>query len=128
MSMAISMWKLPGFTDQPQKTPATILKEKKDLSSNKAGEALRITNIDKVRVMDVNQILAHGVLSAYPLFDGDIRAPLYTVSRPNSWRFRLFLERCPALVKLLRDGCVSRRVNNVYACCWVSASYALPFL
>ena len=34
MNMTISKRKLPGFTDQPHKTPAIIMKEKKDLSSN----------------------------------------------------------------------------------------------
>ena len=34
MSMTMSERKLPGFTDQPQKTPAIIMKETKDLSSN----------------------------------------------------------------------------------------------
>ena len=82
-----------------------------------------------MRVMDVNQILAHGVILAYPLFDGDRRAPLYTVSRPNSWRVRLFLERsCPALVKLIRNGCVSRRANNADAYDWVSVPHASLFI
>ena len=34
MSMTISKRKLPGFTYEPQKSPAIIMKEKKDLSSN----------------------------------------------------------------------------------------------
>ena len=34
MSMTISKRKLPGFTDQHQKTPAISMKEKKDLSCN----------------------------------------------------------------------------------------------
>ncbi len=34
MNMTISKRKLPGFTDQHQKTPAISMKEKKDLSCN----------------------------------------------------------------------------------------------
>ncbi len=58
----------------PQKTPATILQEKKDLSSNEVGEAQKIMNIAKERDMDVKQERAHNVLPAYPLFDGDLLA------------------------------------------------------
>ncbi len=38
MSITISKRKLPGFTDQPQKTPATILKRKNDLSFKEVGK------------------------------------------------------------------------------------------
>ena len=54
MNMTISKRKLPGFTDQPHKTPAIIMKETKDISSN-----------------EVRDTADHGdcisnVLSAYP--------------------------------------------------------------
>ena len=51
--MTASTRKLPGFTDQPQKTPATILQEKKELSSNEVGEAQKIMNIVKERDKDL---------------------------------------------------------------------------
>ena len=66
--MAVSTRKLP------QKTPATILQEKKDLSSNEVGEAQKIMNIAKERDMDIKQKRAHNMLPAYPLFDGDLLA------------------------------------------------------
>jgi hypothetical protein len=69
MSTTISKRKLPRFTDQPQKTPATILQKKKDLSSKDVAEAQRSMDITKERGMDLRQILAHHVLSASPLFD-----------------------------------------------------------
>ncbi len=73
--MTASTRKLPGFTTgQPQKTPATILQEKRDLSSNEMGEAQSIMNIAKERDMDIKQKRAHNVLPAYPLFDSDLPA------------------------------------------------------
>ena len=70
MSMTISKRNLPGFTDQPQKTPAIILKEKEDRSSKKVGEArtIMIMEIIKELVMDLKQILAHSVLSGSPQY------------------------------------------------------------
>ena len=68
MRMTVSTRKLP------QKTPATILQEKKDLSSNEVGEAQKIMNIAKERDMDVKKERAHNVLPAYPLFDSDLLA------------------------------------------------------
>ena len=47
--MTASTRKLPRLTDQPPKTPATILHEKKDLSANEVGEAQKIMNICKER-------------------------------------------------------------------------------
>ncbi len=58
----------------PQKAQATILQEKKDLSSNEVGEAQKIVNIAKERDMDLKQKRAHNVLPAYPLFDSDLLA------------------------------------------------------
>ncbi len=72
MSLTVSTRKLPGLTDQPQKTPATILQEKKDLSSTEVGETQKIINIAKERDMDLKQKRAHNVLPAYPLFDSDL--------------------------------------------------------
>ena len=66
--MAVSSRKLP------QKTPATILQEKKDLSSNEVGEAQKIMNIAKERDMDSMQKRAHNVLPSYPQFDSDFPA------------------------------------------------------
>ena len=66
MRMTVSTRKLP------QKTPATILQEKKDISSNEVGEAQKIMNIAKERDMDLKQKRAHNVLPSYPLFDGDL--------------------------------------------------------
>ena len=66
--MAVSTRKLP------QKTPATILQEKKDISSNEVGEAQKIMNITKERYMDLKQKRAHNVLPSYPLFDSDLPA------------------------------------------------------
>ncbi len=57
--MTVSTRKLPGLTDQSQKTPATILLEKKDLSSNEVGEAQKIMNIAKERDMNLKQKRAH---------------------------------------------------------------------
>ena len=66
--MTVSMRKLP------QKTPATILQEKKDISSNEVGEAQKIMNIAKERDRDLMQKRAHNVLPVYPLFDSDLSA------------------------------------------------------
>ena len=74
MSLTVSTRKLPGLTDQPQKTPATNLQEKKDLSSIEVGETQKIINIAKERDMDLKQKRAHKVLPAYPLFDSDLPA------------------------------------------------------
>ena len=57
-----------------QKTPATIINEKKDLSSSEVGEAHEIMNIAKERDMDLKQKRAHNVLPACPLFDSDLLA------------------------------------------------------
>ena len=48
MSMTISQRKLPGFTDQPQNTTATISKKGFDLSSKEVGEAQRINDFERV--------------------------------------------------------------------------------
>jgi len=74
MSTTIAKRKLPRFNDQPQHTPAIILKEKKDLSSKDMAEAQRNMDIATERGMDIRQILTHDVLSATPLFDGDLPA------------------------------------------------------
>ena len=74
MSMTISKRKLPRFSDQPQMTPATSQKEKRNISSKELAEAQKIMDIAKERGMDIKQILAHNVLSASTLFDGDIPA------------------------------------------------------
>ena len=74
MSMTTSKRKLPRFTDQPQMTPATSQKEKKNISSKELAEAQKIMDIAKERGMDIKQILAHNVLSASTLFDGDLPA------------------------------------------------------
>ena len=74
MSMTISKRKLPRFSDQPQMTPATIQKEKKNIWSKELAEAQQIMDIAKERGMDIKQILAHNVLSASTLFDGDLPA------------------------------------------------------
>ena len=58
----------------PQNTPATILQEKKDLSSNEVGEAQKIMNIAKERYIDLKQNRAHNVLPSYPLLDSDLPA------------------------------------------------------
>ena len=66
-----------GFTSHgiaPQKTPSTILQEKKDLSSNEVGKAQKIVNIAKERDMDLKQKRAHNVVPAYPLFYSDLLA------------------------------------------------------
>ena len=55
-------------------TPATIQKEKKNISSKELAEAEKIMDIAKERGMDIKQILAHNVLSASTLFDGDLPA------------------------------------------------------
>ena len=68
------------MTISTRKTPATILQEKKDLSSNEVGEAQKIMNIAKERYMDLKQKRAHNVLPAYPLFDSDL--PAHT-NEPN---------------------------------------------
>ena len=57
MSMTASTLKLPGFTDQPQKTPATIFKENNDVSSKEVGEAQNTMDIE--RASDIKQIPAH---------------------------------------------------------------------
>ena len=72
MSMTISKRKMPGFSDQPQMTPATIQKEKKNISSKELAAAQKIMDITKERGMDIKQILAHNVLSASTLFDSDL--------------------------------------------------------
>ena len=74
MSVIVSTRKLPGLTDQAQKTPATILQEEKDLSSNEVGEEQKIKNMAKERDKDLKQKRAHNVLPAYPLFDSDLHA------------------------------------------------------
>ena len=74
MSMTISKRKLPRFSDQPQMTPATSQKEKKNISSKELAEAQKIMDIAKERGMDIKQILAHNVLSESTLFDGDLPA------------------------------------------------------
>ncbi|KAL8622995.1 hypothetical protein ACOMHN_027116 [Nucella lapillus] len=74
MSATISKRKLPQFNEQPQKIPATILKEKKDMSSKDVAEAQRTMDIAKERGMDITQILAHDLLPVTPLFDGDLPA------------------------------------------------------
>ena len=70
--MTVSTWKLPGLTDQSQKTPATILREKKDLSYNKVGEAQKFMNM----IMNIAKGSQAGtcsrVLPAYPLFDSEL--------------------------------------------------------
>ena len=54
--MTVSTRKLSGLTDQPQKTPATIMH-------------------DIVKERDISkQKRAHNVLPAYPLFDSDLHA------------------------------------------------------
>ena len=67
MSMTISKRKLPRFSDQPQMTPATSQKEKKNISSKELAEAQKIMDIAKERGMDIKQVLAHNVLSASTL-------------------------------------------------------------
>ena len=62
------------FIDQPEKTPATILKGNNDISSKDVAEAQKSMDIAKERGMDLRQILAHNVRSSSPLFDGDIPA------------------------------------------------------
>ena len=57
-----------------QKTPATIIQEKKDPSSIEMGDAQDIMNISKERDMDFKQKRVHNALPAYPLFDGDLPA------------------------------------------------------
>ena len=75
MRMTVSTLKLPWLTGQPQKIPATILQDKKDLSSNEVGEAQNIMNISKERDMDnIKQKRSHNLLPAYSLFDSDIHA------------------------------------------------------
>ena len=74
MSMTISKRKLPRFSDQPQMTPATSQKEKKNISSKELAEAQKIMDIAKERGMDIKQILAPNVLLASTLFDGDLPA------------------------------------------------------
>lgn len=74
ISATISKFKLPKFDDQPQKTPATILKDKNSISSKDVAEAQRSMDIAKERGMDLRQILTHDVLLASPLFDGDLPA------------------------------------------------------
>ncbi|KAK3885497.1 hypothetical protein Pcinc_010238 [Petrolisthes cinctipes] len=71
INVTISKRKLPHFTDQPQKTPTTILKEK-DISSKDVAEAQRSMDIVKERGMDLSQILFHDVLKISPLFDGEL--------------------------------------------------------
>ena len=73
MIMTVSTRKLPGLTDQPQKTPATILQEKKDHSSNEVVEAQKIMDIVKERDIS-KQKSAHNMLPTYPLFDSDLPA------------------------------------------------------
>ena len=74
MSMTISKRKRPRFSDHPQMTPATSQKEKENISSKELAEAQKIMNIAKERGMDIKQVLAHNVLSASTLFDGDLPA------------------------------------------------------
>ena len=74
ISMTISKRKLFGFNDQPQMTPATIQKEKKNISSKELAEVQKIMDIAKEWGMDIKQILAHNVLSASTLFNGDLLA------------------------------------------------------
>ena len=74
MSMTISKRKLHGFSDQPQMTPATVQKEKKNISSKELAEVQKIMDITKERGMDIKQILAHNVISPSTLFDGDLPA------------------------------------------------------
>ena len=74
MSMTISKRKRPRFSDQPQMTPATSQKEKKNISSKELAEAQKIMDIANERGMDIKQVLAHNVLSASTLFDGDLPA------------------------------------------------------
>ena len=72
MSMTISKRKLLGFSDQPHMTPATVQKEKKNISSKGLAEVQKIMDITKERGMEIKQIIAHNVLSASTLFDGDL--------------------------------------------------------
>ena len=72
--MTISKRKLPRFSDQPHITPATVQKEKNNISSKELTEAQKIVYISKERGIDIEQILAHNVLSASTLFDGDLLA------------------------------------------------------
>ena len=81
MSMTISKRKLSTFSDQPQMTPATIQKEKKNISSKELAEAQKIMDIAKERGMDIKHILAHNGLSASTLFDGDLPAHANTCRR-----------------------------------------------
>jgi hypothetical protein len=74
ISTTISKSKLPRFTDQSQKTPLTIETEKKDISSKDMAEAQRNMDIARERGMDLREILSHNLLSASPLFDGDLPA------------------------------------------------------
>ncbi len=90
--MTASTRKLPGFTDQPQKTPATILQEKRDLSSNEVGEAQTIMNIAKERDKDIKQKRAHNVLPVYPLFDSDLPAHANEPKLPSIVPQPLYLE------------------------------------
>ena len=92
MSMTASTRKLSGFTDQPQTISATILQEKKDLSSNEVGEAQKIMNIVKERDKDLKQKRAHNVIPTYPLFDSDLPAHANEPKLPSIVPQSLYLE------------------------------------
>ena len=78
ISTTISKRKLPQFNEQPQKTPTISMKEQKLVSSKDMAEAHRSMDIAKERSMSIRQILSHDVLSASPLFDGDLPAHVKT--------------------------------------------------
>ena len=72
MNMTISKRKLPGFTDQPHKTPAIITKETKDISSNEVrdtadhGDCQRAGYESEADACSQCAFSISNVLSAYP--------------------------------------------------------------
>ena len=81
MNVTISKRKLPGFTDQPQKKPAIIMKEKKDVSSNEVGGTAdqRAGYGSKADTCSQCAFSISNVLSAYP--------PSCSGQQPNAcWR------------------------------------------
>ena len=74
MSTTISKRTLPQFNKQPEKKSTTILKEQKVVSPKDMAEAHRAMDIAKERGMNIRDILKYDILSASPLFDGDLPA------------------------------------------------------
>src|SRR6218665_2648792 len=71
ISTTILKSKLPRFTDQHQKTPPRMEKEKSNLSPKDMAEAHKSMDIAKECGIDLRQILTFNLVSASPLFDGD---------------------------------------------------------